>query len=113
MRIEINGKTYISERITMLIAKKAMALYNDSVKFVDKAKQLENKNSDINEQLEKVSNYLQESMQLKEEKCELIVSVLGGKITYDELNEAITPEEVEVIFNRIILNISGVIEKNG
>jgi hypothetical protein len=64
------------------------------------------------ENIDIVGDLLDKLGELAERKAALICAVYGDKFTVDELEKNLSDEEINIEINKIIMSVSGVIEKN-
>jgi hypothetical protein len=105
LNIKLNGKTYLSTKITMHSTKEALRIQRDAIALGKRGQSFEGDTDGA----EALMNDLYE---INDRKVNLVCEVFGGKFTPDELERALSSDEIDTAVNEIISGVSGTIEKN-
>ena len=108
LSININGKTYMTGKITAYVSKEALKIQRDTMAFVKKAKAVQENLHDM----DAIESMFEELSNLTTQKTWLICEVYQNQFTPDELEKQFTREEIENEINKIISGVTGIIAKN-
>lgn len=108
LTLQLGDKTYTTSRITAHMAKEAMRINKDSLTFAKNTKADSGSNVDVSKAEELMENMLE----LADRKSNLICEVYGNKFTVDELDDALTSEEISIEILHILRGVNGIVEKN-
>ncbi|WP_313292573.1 phage tail assembly chaperone G [Faecalispora jeddahensis] len=106
LTLQIGDKLYTTGRITAWQSREAFAINKAAIDAVKVAE-----NMDEND-IDQVSRIYQVADDLAIRKLNLICEVYSRKFTADELEKALTNEEIEEQMQKIMKGITGVVEKN-
>lgn len=109
LRLELNGKVYMTGKLTAFISKEALKLQRDSIEFAKKAKEIQNSQD---EDIENISYILQALSELRDKKSWLICEAYGNQFTVNDIENEFSVEEIESEVNKILYGVTGIITKN-
>lgn len=105
LSIKVNESTYKAGRISLYLTKEVLKIQKEALKIAKISEADLNKTEVAEEILDKV-------FELTERKVFLICEVYGDQFTSDELERALTQQEIDHEINKILSGASRVIEKN-
>lgn len=108
LKLELNNKSYMTGKITAYISKEALKLQRDAIEIGKIGMELQNAETDF----EKIKNLLEKLEEIRNRKVWLICEVYKNQFTGDELEKELSDEEIDMEVNKIILGVTGVIQKN-
>jgi hypothetical protein len=108
LSIQINGKTYMTGKITAFLSKEALKIQRDSLELGKIGKEVQQDGSN----LDRVGEMLDMIEDLNKRKAWLICEVYQNQFTPDELEKELSSEEITLEVNRIIFGVTGIISKN-
>lgn len=108
LKLKLNEKTYSTGKITAFISKEALKIQKEAITLAKKGKLLQN---DL-ENIDAIEEVLEVMAELKERKTWVLCEVYGNKFTADDLEKEFSDEEIEIEVNKIIMGVSGVVQKN-
>jgi hypothetical protein len=108
LSLKLNDKLYMTGKITTFISKEALKIQKEALSLAKTGKNIQNNETVIDE----VDSLLDKLLELKERKTWLLCEVYGNKFTADEIERALSDEEIDESINSIITGICGVISKN-
>ena len=106
--LKLGEKQYTTGRASAFLARKSLELSQKSVELAKKAKDMGEQGND----LEVIGDLMQQMIDINNVKAWLICAIYGDKFTIEELENALTAEEINAEVNRISRAIMGVIPKN-
>lgn len=107
LTLKINEQNYMSGKISTFHTKEAMKIQRQALALGEQAQGLK---EEIN--LEGAAEIFDALLELSDKKTWLLCEVYGNKFTPDELEKALSSEEIDVAVNEIIGVVSAAIEKN-
>jgi len=110
LTLKINEKTYTTGKITAFFTREALKIQKEAITLAKKGKVLQEPGAAEN--LDAVEEVLDSLAELKERKVWLLCEIYGNKFTTDDIEKELSDEEIEIEVNKIIMGISGVIQKN-
>ena len=114
MTLKLGEKIYTTIKVTAYMAKEAMRINRDAValgKFGNELRNDKKKQIDA-EKLDSADKMFDALLEISERKTALICEVYGNKFTADELEKALSPAEIDLEINKILMGVNGVIGKN-
>ncbi|MPM27251.1 hypothetical protein SDC9_73761 [bioreactor metagenome] len=114
MTLKLSEKIYTTIKVTAYMAKEAMRINRDAVALGKLGNELrdEGKKASDAEKLDGADKVFDELLEISERKTALICEVYGNKFTADELEKALSPAEIDLEINKILMGVTGVIGKN-
>lgn len=108
LTLKLGDKTYSTIKVTAFLSKEALKIQKESLELAKIGKEIQN---DL-ENLDTIEELLDKMAELNDRKAALICEVYGNQFTIDELQKNLSDEEINIEINKIILAVSGVIQKN-
>lgn len=106
LKLKLNEDTYMSGKITTYLTKEALRIQREALALGEKAKGMTEAST------EEAAELLDAMFELSDRKAWLVCEVYGNKFTPDQLEKALSTDELDLAVNAIIGGASGVIEKN-
>ena len=108
LKLKIGSKTHTTGRITAYLSREALKVQSDAVKIAKRGQEMLKSTADV----EAAGELLEDVLALRDKKAWLLCTVYGDAFTVDEIEKALTDEEIDAEINRIISGIAGVVAKN-
>jgi hypothetical protein len=109
LSLKIGEITYTTSRVTAYLARKAMEINKDSISLAKKGIEIKKQENVDLDEVESLMDQMEELYNLK--SC-FICQVYSEKFSDEELEKALTREQIEAEVKRIINAVFGVVEKN-
>lgn len=111
LTLKLGDKTYSTIKITAFLSKEALKIQKEALELAKIGKSMQEDDANL-ENMELIEELLDKMAELNERKSALICAVYGDKFTINELEKNLSEEEITAEINKIILAVSGVMEKN-
>ncbi len=108
LTLKLGDKKYTTGRITAYLSREALKVQSDAVKIAKRGQEMLKGTTDV----EAAGELLDDVLTLRDKKAWLLCTVYGDAFTAEELESALTDEEIDAEINRIISGIAGVVAKN-
>lgn len=106
LTLKLGEKVYTTGRITAWQSREALAVQKDMLAIANTGNQI-SKND-----LTALQKFMEDMDTVTVRKANLVCDVYGGKFTIDELQKALSNEEIEQQLMTITQGISGIVTKN-
>ena len=108
LSIQINGKTFMTGKITAYLSKEALKIQRDPLELAKLGKQVQQDESNV-DQISVMFDMIED---LNKRKVWIICEVYQNQFTPDELEKELSSEEIILEVNKIISGVTGIISKN-
>lgn len=108
--IKIGGRTYTTSRISTYVTRQLFAINKASVSVADEYKNIQT--ADTDEAIEMALKLFGDIESIFDKKSALICEAYGNKFTVDELEKALTREEIDKQIQELTLGVLGIATKN-
>lgn len=112
LSISINGKTYMTGKITAFLSKEALKIQRDALKLAKTAKEIMQHPENMENELDRLESVYDEMEELNQRRVWLICEAYQNQFTADEIEKQYTNEEIGNEVNKIISGVTGIISKN-
>lgn len=109
LSLKVGNKTYTTGRASAFLARKALEINKKTIEMAKKASEIKEGGAD----LDAVDGLMTQMSELNDMKSWLICAVYGDKFTVEQLENALTAEELTGEVTRVTQAIMGIIPKNG
>ena len=110
LSLKLNGKTFMTGKITAYLSKEALKIQKESLALAKKGQALQD--CDTDSQVDGADELLTSMFEIRERKTWLICEVYQNKFDVETLEKSLDDEEIDKEINRILYGIVGVISKN-
>lgn len=107
LTLKLGEKLYTSGKITAWHSREAFAINKELLAFMQQAKNLSEEMGE-----EEVAELMETMEQAKNRRANLICAIYENKFTADELEKALSDEEITEQVNGITQGIMGIVQKN-
>ncbi|MEA4919384.1 MAG: hypothetical protein VB078_00450 [Clostridiaceae bacterium] len=108
LSLKVGEKTYTTGRASAFLARKALEINKKTIEMAKKATVVKESGAD----LEAVGELMTQMSELNDLKSWLVCAVYGEKFSVEELESALTSEELTEEVKRVTNAIMGIIPKN-
>ena len=109
LSLKVGDTTYTTGRASAFLARKALEINRKTIDMAKKAGEIKENGAD----LDAVDGLMAQMSELNDLKSWLICAVYGDKFTVEQLEKALTAEEMTAEVQRVTSAIMGIIPKNG